>query len=56
MREIEIRATMQLLLRDKKKVSEFYDLTDLHFRNIYIQTVNTSFDSTEAASFLNEID
>ncbi|HWJ27971.1 MAG TPA: hypothetical protein VNS32_15605 [Flavisolibacter sp.] len=53
--EIEIRSTMHILLLNKKRVNDYYDLEDLHLRNIYIQTVNSSFKLDEANKFLNEI-
>ena len=56
MKEIEMRTTMQLLLMNKKSIKDYYDLRDFHVRNIYIQTVNTSFCLSDANKYLNEID
>jgi hypothetical protein len=55
MRNVEIRATMQFLLLNKKKVADYYDLTIDNFRRIYIQMVNTSFDKKKAAILLKGI-
>ena len=52
MRDIEIRATMHLILINENKVEDFYDLSDEHLKLIYVRLVNTSFEKKETIRLL----
>lgn len=55
MRNVEIRATMHLILLNHKKVENYYDLSDSNFRAIYIQMINTSFSKRKAVDYLKPL-
>jgi len=55
MKGIVIRTTMLVLIRENKKIKDFYDLQDFYLRGLYIRVVNTSLSKIEGEQLLNEI-
>lgn len=46
---------MKTLLDMGKKVSEYYDLSEMGNRNMYVQLINTYYDLRQTEAFLNDL-
>lgn len=51
---VKIKVTMLYLIKQEKNVGDFYDLTKIGNRNIFIQLINTYFDSSKVDLLLLE--
>jgi hypothetical protein len=54
-RDIEIRTTMYVILQNKKKAEDYYDLTDRHLKFLYVELINTCFDKKSTIKYLKSI-
>ena len=53
---IKIKCTMRLFINDGKAVSNFYNLAEMGYRNMYVQVVNTYYDLEKANELLTVVD
>jgi hypothetical protein len=47
--------TMKVILDNKEKVSDYYDLSELGNKNMFVQMVNTYYPLTKTKSFLRQL-